>query len=215
MFLTSPVGCSFCVILVAILVNLQRCRPAVLSITVCVVAARGRLCVAELVSVAWCCRCERITDAGLEALRGMPLTYLSLANNRGFTGRGLESIKTSPLARLRLGDCSEFLDEGLLHLKNMPLTSLDLSRCSRVTDVGLAALHGMPLTDLGLGGVPVTSEALFSFLYNTPTLEEFDFSDVRSVSIAAEARFWKYRYLNELRARKLLEIAHGVSGIKL
>lgn len=124
----------------------------------------------------------------------MPLDWLWLQWMDGFTGEALGAIRGSPLKSLHLLEC-DLVDAELEALKDMPLTELDLSWCTRVTDVGLVSLRGLPLTRLNLNGVPVTREALFSFLNESTTLKNFDFHGIESVSMKDERDFWKARYL--------------------
>lgn len=149
-----------------------------------------------------CClgRCGGITGGALEAFRGMPLTSLGLEDIRGITGEFLGAISGCPLGYLNLADCVDLEDEGLEALKGLPLTNLNLSGCSNITDFGLEILRGLPLTALNLTAVPVTRGALFRFLNDSPTLQNFEFVGVASVSADDEAEFWKARYLKAVGA---------------
>ena len=95
--------------------------------------------------------CTKITDRGLEVLKGMPLTALSLEGWK-ITDKAIEALKGMPLTHLNLEGCENITDRGLEMLKGMPLTKLSLARCEPITDVGLEALQELPLTILNLCG---------------------------------------------------------------
>ena len=92
---------------------------------------------------------QKVTDAGLEHLRGLKLTALSLAGCRQV--RNLSPLKGMPLTSLNFHTCTQIQD--LSPLKGMPLTSLNLHDGPQVAD--LEPLRGMKLTELLLGGNPV------------------------------------------------------------
>lgn len=103
-----------------------------------------------------------VTNAGLETLRGLPLTLLHLKNRTSITDSGLESLRGMPLGCLNLAGCSLITDAGLEVLADLPLTRLDLTDLSLVTANGLDVLRGKPLTALSLGrfGVNAVVEVL-------------------------------------------------------
>jgi actin-like ATPase involved in cell morphogenesis len=110
--------------------------------------------------------CSRITDAGLDHLRGLAaLQELNLSGCTRVTDVGLTHLRGHlELRSLDLSHCDRVTDAGIAHLLNslIGLRSLNLSYCSRVTDAGLthlcmlAGLQGLDLshcervTDAGL-----------------------------------------------------------------
>lgn len=72
---------------------------------------------------------DELTDVSLEALAGMPFTSLDLSWCSALTADGLQLLRDMPLRRLVLKECSTFLSEGgPEQLRGLPLTSLDLTR---------------------------------------------------------------------------------------
>ena len=112
--------------------------------------------------------CTQITDVGLEVLKGMPLTQLNLCGCTQITDVGLGVLKGMPLIGLSLEGCTQITDVGLAVLKGMPLTALFLNGCARITDVGLGVLKGMPLTRLFLGGCARITDVGFGELKGMP-----------------------------------------------
>lgn len=123
-----------------------------------------------------------VTDACLRMLQCLPLTELSLRNcgsewNRGgVSENGLKALLGMPLTRLDLSELDCLTNTSLEHLVGLPLTDLDLTNCKSlrpgclflfkgwslrrlvlwgladaVTDFGLKCLQGMPLEILDLG----------------------------------------------------------------
>ena len=93
---------------------------------------------------------RRLTDEGLENLRGLPLTDLSLECCSEVTDAGLACLRGMPLVKLSLGTCAKLSNSGLENLVGMPLVSLNLGRGESLTDPGLEFLRGLPLTELSL-----------------------------------------------------------------
>jgi hypothetical protein len=96
---------------------------------------------------------SRITDAGLEALDGLPLVDCQL-RGAGITGPGLRYLAHSPLWTLDLNDTA-VTDAGLSELAALGLTRLSLEG-SAVTDDGLSALSELPLEFLELSKTRVS-----------------------------------------------------------
>lgn len=145
-------------------------------------------------------RCDGITGLDFENLRGMPLRHLVLDYILGLDGETLGAIKDCPLTYLSLRECGDLMDTGLLALRGaMQLTYLDLTRCCHITDVGLDALQGMPLDKLFLAGSLVSRNALYRFLGASPTLKDFHFGGIGSISSEDEAWFWRERFLKLLQ----------------
>lgn len=70
---------------------------------------------------------SRLTDAGMEAIRGLPLKSLSLSECRNLSDAGLMTLQGMPLARLVLRFCDLISGSGLVSLRDMPLRSLVLA----------------------------------------------------------------------------------------
>lgn len=101
----------------------------------------------------------KVTDAGMESLRGMPLRVLDLSvgdnhidQSDHITDEGLACLRGAPLESLDLAAYPHvpITDAGLAHLRGMPLTRLNLEWCPRLTPAGLEFLRGMPLRVLNL-----------------------------------------------------------------
>lgn len=91
-----------------------------------------------------------ITDTHLAALRGTPLTSLTLDGCRGITPEGLAHLQGMPLAALSLGSCKGVLtDGGVAALRGLPLTSLNLE------GIGIEGLSDAGLAILGPGTPPL------------------------------------------------------------
>lgn len=94
--------------------------------------------------------CENIMS--LEPLRGLPLTSLDLGHCRGLGDPSLDCLREMPLTRLSLRSWGENLTtEGLECLSGLPLKWLDLGECSGLNADSLECLVGMELTWLDLG----------------------------------------------------------------
>lgn len=89
-------------------------------------------------------QCFWFTDAGLEHLKDLPLNYLDLSSCH-INDAGLENLKgLNQLNTLKLGWCYDITDAGLKHLEGLnQLNTLDLSWCSDITDAGLEYLKGL------------------------------------------------------------------------
>lgn len=79
-----------------------------------------------------------------------------------FTGAGLENLRGAPLTSLKLSGCDRLGDPYLRFLSEMPLSVLDLSCCLSLTDVGVGFLRGLiDIEDLNLGGcIKLTNKSL-------------------------------------------------------
>ena len=105
-------------------------------------------------------RIKQIDDADLRLLvkdlASCPAVIaLDLAENRKITDDGLEYLKGMPqLTTLNLSSC-DITNKGLVHLLALNhLTRLNLSYCNRLTDSGLKTLQSLNhLTKLDLLGV--------------------------------------------------------------
>lgn len=70
-----------------------------------------------------------ITSAGLAALHGLPLTSLDLQGQKKITDSGLEVLRgMSLLASLNLGSCEKVTTQSLSLLRGLPITQLDVSK---------------------------------------------------------------------------------------
>jgi Leucine-rich repeat (LRR) protein len=116
----------------------------------------------------------KVTDAGLEHLKGLAnLKTLFLADTQ-VTAAGLEHLKgLTKLRVLYLGD-TQVTDAGLVHLKGLTkLEYLNLSR-TQVTDAGLEHLKGLTsLESLGLFSNQITDAGLVH-LKGLTKLKELD-----------------------------------------
>lgn len=94
-------------------------------------------------------RCRKLTEAGLEHLRKLPLTRLNL---QGCEGVGsLAPLHGLPLTSLSLEDCFQLAPADLGHLRGAPLAHLNLGYCTGLlNEEGLAQLRNLPLTSLNL-----------------------------------------------------------------
>jgi F-box and leucine-rich repeat protein 14 len=105
-------------------------------------------------------RIKKIDDTDLRLLvkdlAGISaIISLDLSENRKITDDGLEFLKGMPqLTSLNLSSC-DITNKGLVHLLALNrLTRLNLSYCNRLTDSGLITLQKLThLTDLDLLGV--------------------------------------------------------------
>ena len=111
----------------------------------------------------------RVTDAGLEHLKG--LTQLDVLHLDGtqVTDAGLEHLKgLNQLHRLDL-DCAQVTDAGLEHLKGLNLLLVLSLNGTRVTDAGLGHLKWLnQLNILWLKGTKVTDEGVKKFQQALP-----------------------------------------------
>lgn len=89
--------------------------------------------------------------ASLAPLLDLPLTSLSLFGWRCLENTGLRTLAKIPLSVLSLCGCDALTDGGLALLRGLPLTCLDLSGCPNISDRGMLELEDMDLTVLGLG----------------------------------------------------------------
>jgi hypothetical protein len=94
-----------------------------------------------------------VTDAGLEALDGLPLERCRLCSSR-ITDAGLRCLVQSPLQILDLSGTG-VTDAGLSEIATLPLRGLSL-RKTEVSDAGLPALAQVPLEHLDLMHTNVT-----------------------------------------------------------
>lgn len=111
-----------------------------------------------------------ITDAGLEVLRGMPITDLNLGDAARISDDGLlRVLQGMQLTALDLGCNACFFDRGITVLSKMPLTSLSFGcgGCG-VRAAGLEVLRGMPLTALNLDSCVYLSEEWLGVLLGLP-----------------------------------------------
>lgn len=92
----------------------------------------------------------KLTDSGMEGLRGMQLTELNLDNCWDVRDSGFENLRGMPLKSLDFG-WGKVSNLGLESLEGMPLNHLDLSFSKNISDEGLAFLGALPLTSLSLG----------------------------------------------------------------
>lgn len=129
-----------------------------------------------------------IGDVHLLGLRGVPLNTLLMWGCRGITDEGLRALNGMPLTNLVL-DSHEITSEGILALQGLPLTRLRLFMCGELNDECMKAFVGMPLTDLNFGrfneaclGHKMTDLGL-QFLWDLPLLS-LDLSRCEKVTAA-------------------------------
>lgn len=84
----------------------------------------------------------KVTDTGLAALQGLPLTKLSLKNRNLITDAGLESLRGMPLTELDISDCAKLTDAGMDVVRAMPLVRLGLSGRTKVSLAVVEELRG-------------------------------------------------------------------------
>lgn len=84
----------------------------------------------------------RVTDTGLAALRGLPLTQLNLHDRIRITDSGLEALRGMPLTDLDLSGCVELTDDGMDVLLDMPLRRLNLSGLEKLSPYLIEELRG-------------------------------------------------------------------------
>ena len=86
--------------------------------------------------------CTKITDRGLEVLKGDAAHTIESRRMDKSPILAIEALKGDVrLHILNLDGCENITDRGLEMLKGMPLTQLSLARCEQITDVGLEALQ--------------------------------------------------------------------------
>jgi hypothetical protein len=81
--------------------------------------------------------CQQITDKGLSHLKG--IHTLNLRECKQFSDNGLEHLKG--IHTLNLNECQQITDKGLSHLKG--IHTLNLRECKQITDNGLEHLKGI------------------------------------------------------------------------
>lgn len=121
-----------------------------------------------------------LTDAGLEILRGLPLTSLHLGSCK-LTGSGFAHLHGMPLTSLSLRGMTYLRSDSLDLLLNLPLTKLDLSHARRpryfplgllgLGDEGVAKLRGLPLQSLNLSGNHCVSDIGLAHLRGMPLVD--------------------------------------------
>ena len=80
--------------------------------------------------------CHRITNTGLEHLRGVHT--INLYKCTKITDAGLAHLKG--VHTVNLSWCAQITDAGLVHLKGVH--TINLSNCVEITDAGLASIKG-------------------------------------------------------------------------
>lgn len=133
---------------------------------------------------------EGCTDAGLKVLRGMPLTDLDLSYSGTYTGVGIRELVGLLLTSLKLED-TRIEDDVLGLLQGMPLKQLNLNKTG-VADAGLEQLRGMPLTHLDLGFTSITGSG-FTALVGMPLLQ-LHLDECEHLDEWRESRFWEGKY---------------------
>jgi uncharacterized protein YjbI with pentapeptide repeats len=93
-------------------------------------------------------RCYNLTDKAIEHLKGMPLTSVKFSECSYLTESVFEHLKGMPLTSIAFSWCGELTDKAIELLKGMPLTSVDFHRCYNLTDKAIEHLKGMPLTSV-------------------------------------------------------------------
>ena len=92
---------------------------------------------------------KNMSDSRLKSIiesmqaKGYLITSIDLSGCTKITDRGLEVLKGMPLTHLGLVGCSQITDRGLEVLKEMRLTNSGLNGCARITDKGFEVLKGM------------------------------------------------------------------------
>lgn len=140
---------------------------------------------------------NRFTDAGMEYLKGMPLTELGFSGVEFWEGNlvtnaGLEVLRGMPLTVLTLGGFVSISSAGLEVLRGMPLVSLDLSNTA-VSDLGLENLKDMPLTSLNLSMCNEIIGYGFNYLKGLP-LRVLKVEDCDELDFLYLAQFWQARF---------------------
>lgn len=116
-----------------------------------------------------------LTNAGLDHLRGLPLTSLDLTSTDVFEGDnaqnvidGMHILQRLPLLQLSLSSCGLKGVVGLEMLRGLKLVSLDLSYSHSLSDEGLSNLRCLPLTSLDLSHNSKLSDAGLKCLWGIP-----------------------------------------------
>lgn len=137
--------------------------------------------------------CSKFTGAGLEYLKGAPLTSLKMSGCDRLQDPYLRFLKDMPLSvsgcssltdagvgllrglkiqDLNLTKCVKLTNESLSHLVDMPLSRLSLNRCRKISRDGLKHLLGLPLTRLDLRKCPrLLEDDIIQHLVKLPELE--------------------------------------------
>lgn len=89
---------------------------------------------------------DAITDASLPALRGIETLEALMLGSTAITDAGLAALAGAPALRTLVVPGTQLGDGMVEHLAKLPaLEGLDLSRCARLTDDGVARLGTLPL----------------------------------------------------------------------
>lgn len=135
---------------------------------------------------------QNLTDRGLSAFQGMPLTLLELHGCNGITNEGLEVFRGMSLTSFSFYPARNITDAGLEVLRGMPLTHISLRGCKypHVTPRGLENLRGMPLTSLVLDSVTDLGLEVFKgmgltriCLFHCPDLTDIGFNVLRGMPV--------------------------------
>lgn len=114
--------------------------------------------------------CIRLKDESLGFLKEMPLSLLDLSNCPSLTDAGIEFLREMSIMSLDLGSCGWFVcNASLCYICDMPLTYLSLRNCGYVTgEDSLRQLRHMPLTKLDLGGCYGLIDTDLKYLLHLP-----------------------------------------------
>lgn len=132
-----------------------------------------------------------ISYFGLDALRGLPLTDLSLEGCWNRTIDDVDPLQGMPLTALNLGYCAHLF--SLDALRSTPLATLNLTQCSDLTN--LDALRGLPLTSLNLSRCDHLVDCIPALGAAPIRILDLSYTVVTDVSLAA---LRKLRFLTEL-----------------
>lgn len=149
-------------------------------------------------------RCQGFGTEGLLALKGLPLTRLTLRDLPNVYDQGFDVFDDLPkLQRLYLHELPSISDAGLAHLKNLSaLELLDIWEIPQMTDATLDVIAGLPnLKTLSIRSTGITDAAIDKIL-SLKGLTSLTLKDNGSVSKDA---------LKKLTARKWTKLDIGAA----
>lgn len=136
---------------------------------------------------------RRLTDSGLAALSGSPLTRLDLSNCHRLTPKGLQCLRKLPqLAHLNLWNCTRgsWTDAILEDLQGLPVTDIFLEGGSGLTEACLGLLAAMPLTRLSFSNCNWLLAAGLGELRNCPLTSLRLFAGIRLCETSLDKLSW-------------------------
>lgn len=150
-------------------------------------------------------RCQGFGTEGVLALKGMPLTRLTLRDLPNVYDQGLEALdELKTLKRLYLHELSSVSDSGLAHLAALQsLELLDIWTVPQMTDATVDVIAQLPnLKELSIRTTGVT-DATVEKLLAMPKLQSLTFKENGSVTEDG---------LKKLAAKKWAKLDLGSSG---